>query len=116
MDQHPSIPNALKEVLSNEFLVEAMEKIMDPDTAGTYLQKYLMYMTPRGLSSSQLSRIFHFITQTVIEFTGITSAYGAKLQRYQVEGAKLHSGWILFSTILTNTQEHSWRLQCEQAA
>ena len=54
VDQDPSIAKALKEILSNEFLVAAIEQIMGPDPA-------------------------------VIEFTGITSAYGAKEQHYHAD-------------------------------
>jgi hypothetical protein len=54
VDQDPSVAQALREVLSNPFLVETMEKIMGPDPA-------------------------------VIEFTGITSAYGAKKQRWHAD-------------------------------
>lgn len=54
VDQHPSVEKALGEVLSNPFLVQAMEHIMGPDPA-------------------------------VIEFTGITSAYGAAIQRYHAD-------------------------------
>lgn len=50
VDQNPSIPKALKEILSKDYLVDALEAIMGPNPA-------------------------------VIEFTGITSAYGAKIQR-----------------------------------
>ncbi|KAL7569915.1 hypothetical protein ACA910_008578 [Epithemia clementina (nom. ined.)] len=49
VDQHPSVPKALKEVLTNQRLVAALEEIIGPDPA-------------------------------VIEFTGITSAYGATEQ------------------------------------
>ena len=54
VDQHPSVTQALKEVLSHSFLVQALERIMGPDPA-------------------------------IIEFTGITSAYGAKVQRYHAD-------------------------------
>jgi hypothetical protein len=54
VDQDPSVAAALQEVLSNSFLVQAIEKIMGPDPA-------------------------------VIEFTGITSAYGAKKQRWHAD-------------------------------
>jgi len=54
VDQDPSVAKALKEVLSNDFLVEAIEKIAGPDPA-------------------------------VIEFTGITAAYGATTQRYHAD-------------------------------
>ena len=35
VDQHPSIPKALKEVLSNQRLTGALEEIIGPDPAGT---------------------------------------------------------------------------------
>ena len=50
VDQHPSVAKALKEILSKDYLVDALEAIMGPNPA-------------------------------VIEFTAITSAYGAKIQR-----------------------------------
>ena len=50
VDQHPSVAKALKEILSKDYLVDAIEGIMGPNPA-------------------------------VIEFTGITSAYGAAVQR-----------------------------------
>jgi len=50
VDQHPSVAKALKEILSKDYLVNAIEAIMGPNPA-------------------------------VIEFTGITSAYGAGVQR-----------------------------------
>ena len=50
VDQHPSVAKALKEILSKDYLVNAIEGITGPNPA-------------------------------VIEFTGITSAYGAKIQR-----------------------------------
>lgn len=50
VDQHPLVAKALKEILSKDYLVDALEGIMGPNPA-------------------------------VIEFTGITSAYGAKIQR-----------------------------------
>ena len=53
-DQDPSVVKALTEILSHDFLVESMEKIMGPNPA-------------------------------VIEFTAITSAYGAKVQRYHAD-------------------------------
>ena len=50
VDQHPAVAKALKEILSKDYLVNALEAIMGENPA-------------------------------VIEFTGITSAYGARLQR-----------------------------------
>ncbi|GKY91461.1 hypothetical protein MPSEU_000118400 [Mayamaea pseudoterrestris] len=54
VDQDPSIQKALHEILSNDFFVASLEKIVGPNPA-------------------------------VIEFTGITSAYGAKAQRYHAD-------------------------------
>ncbi|KAL7569916.1 hypothetical protein ACA910_008579 [Epithemia clementina (nom. ined.)] len=54
VDQHPSVPKALKEVLTNQRLVAALEEIIGPDPA-------------------------------VIEFTGITSTYGAEAQNMHAD-------------------------------
>jgi len=84
VDQHPSVNKALKEVLSNQFLVDAIDEIIGYDPA-------------------------------VIEFTGITSAYGAATQRYHADvvpegnGAKwarnFVPSWSLFIPLQNITAE-----------